>query len=97
MHLAFTAPLWRHDTTKASWYFVTLPEDVADAIDDEVGGPDLPGFGSVRVAVTVGGSQWKTSLFPSKEHASFVLPVKAAVRRAEGIDDGDEVAVELDL
>ena len=97
MHVTFTAPLWRHNTEKASWYFVTLPEDVADAIDDEFGGPDLPGFGSIRVEVTLGGSKWKTSVFPSKEHASFVLPVKAAVRRAEGIDDGDEVTVELDL
>lgn len=97
MHVTFTAPLWRHNTEKASWYFVTLPEDVADAIDDELGGPDLPGFGSIRVEVTLGGSKWKTSIFPSKEHASFILPVKQAVRRAEGIDDGDEVDVELGL
>ncbi len=97
MHVEFTAELWRWSGEKASWYFVTLPEDVADDIDDRYGGPDLPGFGSIRVTVTLGGSQWQTSIFPSKEHRSFVLPVKKAVRRAEGVDDGDAVAVRLDL
>ena len=97
MHVEFTAELWRWSGEKASWYFVTLPEEVADEIDDEHGGPDLPGFGSVRVTVTLGGSRWQTSIFPSKEHASFVLPVKKTVRQAEGIDDGDQVAVVLAL
>lgn len=76
---------------EAAWYFITLPHDVADEIDDLV--TDKGGFGSVKVDVTIGGSAWKTSLFPDKKAASFVLPVKKAVRAAEDIDDGDVVTV----
>jgi hypothetical protein len=53
------------------------------------------GFGSVRVHVRAGTSEWDTSLFPDAESGRFVLPVKKAVRKAEGIEEGDEVTVSL--
>jgi hypothetical protein len=84
----FTATLWRWP--KGNWFFVTLPFDVADEIDDHASSARV-GFGSVRVDVTLGDSTWQTSVFPSKPAESYVLPVKAPVRRAEGIDDGDDV------
>ena len=54
------------------------------------------GFGSVKVTVTLGESRWQTSLFPNKD-GSWFLPIKKPVRVAEGLAEGDEVAVELDL
>ena len=84
----FSAPVWRW--REGSWRFVTVPEDVSDEVDEAVG--DLTGgFGSVRVEVTVGRTVWRTSLFPSSEAGAFVLPVKKAVRVAEGLAD-DAVA-----
>ena len=91
----FTADLWRY-SGKAAWYFVTLPHDVADDID-EITGDERRGFGSVRVEVTVGATTWNTSVFPDTKSESFVLPVKKAVRTAEDLDDGSPVAVVLAL
>jgi len=79
--------LWTAATGPGQWQFVTLPEAVTDQIDDALVGPRA-GFGSVKVRVTTGTTTWDTSLFPSKEHASFILPVKKAVRVAEGLDAG---------
>jgi hypothetical protein len=93
--MRFRAPLWMH-TGEGAWHFVTLPPDVADDIDD-LAGPDRGGFGSVRVQVTIGQTTWSTSLFPDTKAGSFVLPVKKPVRLAEGLEDGDEVEVELQL
>jgi hypothetical protein len=53
------------------------------------------GFGSVPVEVAVGGSTWRTSVFPDRRSGSFVLPVKAAVRRDEGVGEGDVLRVRL--
>lgn len=85
----FDAELWQWSaaTGPTTWFFVTLPEDVADEIDDSLVGPRA-GFGSVKVRVTTGTTQWETSLFPSKDHASFILPIKKAVRTAQGLDAG---------
>ena len=91
----FSAELWRY-TGKAAWYFVTLPHDVADDID-EITADTRRGFGSVRVEVTVGSSTWNTSIFPDTKSESFVLPVKKAVRVAEDLDDGAPVDVRLRL
>ena len=54
------------------------------------------GFGSVRVEVTLGRSSWRTSVFPDKARG-YVLPVKSAVRRREGLEVGDRVRIALAL
>jgi hypothetical protein len=95
MAYRFTAPLWRWRGDGA-WHFISLPEDVADDIEQESEGR-RGGFGSVKVLVTVGGSTWSTSLFPSSKARSYILPMKRKVREAEGIDDGDDVEVSLEL
>ena len=54
------------------------------------------GFGSLKVVATIGSSTFKTSVFPSKD-VGWLLPVKAAVRKAEGLGEGDFVAVVLEV
>ena len=93
MHLTFAAELWEHDG-EGSWHFVSVPADLSDDVRARVG--RRRGFGSARVRVTVGGTTWSTSVFPSKE-GHYVLPVKRAVRDAEGIDVGDLVDVALEV
>lgn len=88
----FTAELWLYPG-EAGWYFLTLPTHVADDIDEEVG--ERAGFGSVPVEVTVGSTTWTTSIFPDRASASFVLPVKKAVRSAESLEAGRLVTVRL--
>ncbi len=89
MGYEFTEPIWEHSGTQ-SWFFITLPHDVTDEIDELTEGRQR-GFGSVRVQVTVGATTWATSIFPDTKAGSFVLPVKKAVRKAEGLTDGDPV------
>ena len=74
-----------------SWRFARVPIDVGD----ELRMSERKGFGSVKVRATIGGTSWETSVFPEKATDSFVLPVKKSVRQAEGIDDGDVVAIRL--
>jgi hypothetical protein len=47
--------------------------------------------------VSIGETEWVTSLFPSKELGAYVLPVKRAVRQKEVIDSGETVTVSLHL
>jgi hypothetical protein len=93
----FTTELWLWEAGDAGWHFVTLPEDAADEIKAITDGGIRRGFGSVRVEATLGPTTWRTSIFPSTESDSFVLPVKKAVRTAAGIEAGDEIAVALTL
>jgi hypothetical protein len=94
MRFRFTAPLWQV-SAQDGWYFVTLPDEHADDIRDVPSSSG--GFGSVRVRVTVGGSTWSTSVFPDSKRGSYLLPVKKAVRTAEGLVEGGDVPVVLDV
>ncbi len=92
--LTFEAEVWEANG-KASWSFVTLPADTAEDIRF-FSGPRR-GWGSVTVTVQLGASRWKTSVFPESRSKSFVLPLKAAIRKAEGVRTGDRVRIELEL
>ena len=85
--------MWEWDG-QAAWHFVSLPEAVADDIAEMYGGA-ARGFGSVRVEVTVGSSRWRTSVFPDKGRGTYVLPMKKAVRVAEGLRAGSTADIGL--
>jgi Domain of unknown function (DUF1905) len=97
MQIDFEAELWTWDARpNETWTFVALPAEESDVILERAGGLSN-GFGSLRVQAHVGGSSWKTSIFPDKARGAFVLPIKKAVRRAEGLAVGDTVDVTLEL
>jgi hypothetical protein len=89
----FRGRLWRY-TGKGAWHFVTLPADVADAIRFF---KPVKGFMPVAVSAQLGSTAWKTSVFPDSTSGSFLLAVKAEVRRTECIGHGDDVTVRIRL
>lgn len=94
MSYNFDGKLWRYHAEKASWVFITLPEGVAFAIRCEAA---TRGWGSVKVTAQIGATRFQTSLFPHKASNSYFLPVKATVRKAEHLADGDITTVQLTL
>ena len=94
MTQSFTTDLWIWDARKSdSWTFVTVPLELSEELREQV----IPGsgFGSIRVEVTLGSTTWRTSAFPDKESGCFVVPIKAAVRKAESVVAGDDVRITL--
>jgi len=81
---------------EAAWHFVTLPKKVAKTMNDRFEYLKK-GFGSLRVEVTVGETSWRTSVFPDKTSGSFVLPLKAQVRKKEGIEVGKSMAFVIEV
>jgi len=95
MTFDFEAPLWVWEARRTErWTFVSVPEDASDEILERAGA-FARGFGSLRVEVTVGGTTWRTSIFPDSQHRAYSLPVKRAVRTAEGLTEGEPVRVHL--
>ena len=98
-----TTPLWRWQsaTSGGAWFFLTIAGDAADGIRlAAISGQWLDGrrgFGSARVTARIGDTDWTTSVFPHRESGGWLLPVKAAVRRAEQIAEDDRVTVTISL
>ncbi len=78
------------------WHFVTVPKETTEEIDNYFS-LIKGGWGSIPVMVTIGKTNWKTSIFPDKKSGSYLLPLKKEVRLKEKISEGDEVKVELEI
>jgi uncharacterized protein DUF1905 len=89
--LEFSGEIWEW-RGPAPYYFVTVPED--ESLDlQEVSSAVTYGWGMIPVRVTIGETQWETSLWP--KDGLYVLPLKDKIRKAERIGEGDTVVVRL--
>lgn len=80
----------------AAWRFATIPKEISEEIS-EVFAPFKRGWGSLKVRVSLGKTVWETSIFPDKKEGVYLLPLKAAVRKKEAIEDEDEVEFKLEI
>ena len=78
----------------APWYFVAVPAEESSAIK-EISSFVTYGWGVIPVQVRIGDTEFKTSLFPKDGY--YLVPIKAIVRKAEKLDEGDNVTVQLEV
>ena len=93
MHLEFSGEIlyWKGP---APWYFITVPEE--ECADLEATSAFVSyGWGMIPVTAQIGATEWTTSLFP--KDGRYLVPVKASVRKAEGLGEGETVAVRLTI
>ena len=79
-----------------AWYFAYVDKKLSGELKEKYAAK-AGGFGSLKVEVTLGKTKWKTSIFPDKQSGTYLLPLKAAVRNAEGIDEGDAITFSLNV
>ncbi len=80
----------------SAWRFLGLPEKQGQEIKKKWGS-HAKGWGSLPVSVTIGKTTWNTSIFPDKKSGSYLLPLKAKIRKAAGISDDSTVAFSIQL
>ena len=100
--ISHTAPLSRWQGDKAVYHLLRIDGDTAGIVAMHARLHRLEfgrrrGFGSVKVVARIGGTEWKTSVFPQDQSTSWILLVGRKVMRAEDLAPGDPVRVELEL
>lgn len=93
MILEFTGTIWFW-RGPAPWYFVTVPAEQGDDLKAILGFVTY-GWGMIPADVRIGKTSWKTALWPKND--SYIVPIKASVRKAENLDEGAEVSVRLEI
>ncbi len=91
--IEFEGPIW-YWKGPAPHYFVTVPQNGSDelkALQRSV----TYGWGMIPVTVRIKGTEWTTALWP--KDGKFIVPIKAVVRRAETLEEGDSVTVRLEI
>lgn len=88
--------VWLWPGEMAAWHFVHIDKSISDKIRAKHA-IKKRGFGSVRVTAKIGKTSWQTSIFPDKRSGTYLLPLKAAVRRAEGIAADDSISFSVSI
>jgi predicted nucleic acid-binding protein len=89
---------WEFDAEVFQWrgpapyFFVATPAHVGDFLRTHHGELTY-GWGVIPAQVRIGNTEVTTSLIP--KDGVYLVPLKIALRRPEGIDDGDHVRVRL--
>ena len=93
MRLEFRAEItyWRGP---APFHFMAVPVDGCREIH-AISSLVTYGWGVIPVMARIGKTEWTTSLFP--KDGGYLVPIKAVVRRAEGLALGDEPTIALTI
>ena len=91
MHVEFVGEIvyWRGPSP---YFFVALPDDDARALK-AISAHVTYGWGVIPATVRIGETRFTTSLFP--KDGGYLVPLKAWVRRAERLDEGETVRMHL--
>ncbi len=87
--------IWRYKGA-AAWYFANIPAEQSADIKSRFG-TTARGWGSIRVRVRIGKTEWNTSLFPDKKSGAYLFAIKADVRKAEKLSDGDHIKAQVSV
>ncbi len=93
LSVEFSGEIW-YWRGPAPWFFVTVPAEESSQIK-AVSSLVTYGWGVIPVQVQIGKTRWRTSLFPKEER--YLVPIKAGVRKAETLEEGDIVTIQLDV
>ncbi len=93
MNIEFTGKIWFWKGP-APWFFVSVPAKQSSDLK-AISGMVTYGWGVIPVHVQIGKTQFQTSLFP--KDGLYLVPIKASVRKAENLEEGDSVTVQLEV
>ena len=78
------------------FFLLPLPKEISSEIF-EISDGLTNGWGSLKVEARIGSTIWRTSIFPDTATSTFELPLKAEVRKSNGLVVGSATACEIEL
>jgi Domain of unknown function (DUF1905) len=93
MNCEFSGDIWFWKGP-SPWYFITVPEELCADLEATSAFVSY-GWGMIPVTARIGDTEWSTSLFP--KDGRYIVPLRAGVRRAESLEEGDTVSVRLTI
>lgn len=89
----FNAISWQHEG-QGAWCFVSLPSDLSTEIRTHLKWQE-EGWGRLKAIAKIGSSTWETSIWFDSKRACYLLPLKAAIRKKEGIKVNQSIQITL--
>lgn len=89
----FSAELWQHPS-EGGWHFISLPLSLAQEIRENLAWQE-EGWGRMKVTARIGSLQWETAIWYDRKHQTYLLPIKAEVRKKAKVKGGETLSIQL--
>jgi hypothetical protein len=89
----FSAKPWKYEGP-AGWYFVSLPLKLSREIRNTFISEEA-GWGRLPAIARTGNSEWKTAIWFDTKWNTYLLPLKAEIRKKENISAGKTIQVDV--
>lgn len=88
----FEGEMWQHQA--AGWCFVTLPVEMSREIRMHFKWQE-EGWGRLKSLAKIGDIQWDTAIWYDTKHESYLLPIKAEIRKKQNLKVGSVFKITL--
>ena len=90
----FSAKVYQYSTSAdmIGWTIVSLPKEMSIEIRDIFKWVE-EGWGRMKITAKVGDSEWKTAIWFDTKQDTYLLPLKAEIRKKENIVLGEDVNI----
>jgi len=88
---SFHATPWQHNST-GGWYFVSLPKLLSKEIRTLLKSEE-EGWGRLKAVAKTGNSEWNTAIWFDSKYETYLLPLKADIRKKENIEINKQIDV----
>ena len=75
----FSGKLWK-SAGQAGWYFISLPSEISKEIRENLKWQE-EGWGRMKATATIEKEEWETAIWFDKKQDTYLLPIKADIRK----------------
>ncbi|MFP2997769.1 DUF1905 domain-containing protein [Spongiivirga sp. MCCC 1A20706] len=89
----FSATVWQH-SPNGGWWFVSLPKPISTEIRN-LFKKEEEGWGRLKVTALIGKTEWNTAVWFDSKANTYLLPLKAEIRKKESILINKEISAKI--
>lgn len=79
----FTVQLWKY-SQQGGWVFASLPISISKEIRENLKWQE-EGWGRMKAIASIEGFEWNTAIWFDKKRNTYLLPIKADVRKKKNV------------
>lgn len=89
----FSAKVWQYAAT-GGWHFVSLPQTISKEIRENLKWQE-EGWGRLKAVAQIGNISWETAIWFDTKQDTYLLPLKAEIRKKGNLQIDDTIQVQV--
>ncbi len=89
----FSAKMWQHAST-GGWHFVSFPQSISKEIRENLKWQE-EGWGRMKALAKIEQFEWETAIWFDTNMDTYLLPVKAEVRKKFNLEINKMIKIEI--